>query len=695
VLTSEEQRRIEYSELKDGRKGVGIGEESLFLEINFSCKWKRWGFRLWDMRERHYISEWVNLKSPEKLKRNRKAKPIRDVLGDDLKRVVAAIQQHEERWRDANLRQRSSDCGDEEGGRPKQAKRLVVYCLSEEPTLFLDQTETPYARIRKRGVKVTLPLRSRAFKNWLASLMWHIEERVPNRESIGAALNVLEAITSERGQRIHLYNRMARDEDGGIWIDMADPKWRAIHVTKEGWEIVDDPPILFKRYAHQKPLVEPKRGGNPRRFLGFVNIDRKDENAQLLLLIYLTHLLIPDIPHVILVLYGIQGSGKSLFLRLIRSLIDPSAVDLLTVPRNERERTQQLDHHWLAFYDNVSWLSETISNTFCRAATGGGFTKRELYTDDEDIIYNFRRCVAVNGINVVATRGDLLDRCLLQGLEHIPRNQRCTEEQLLAEFESCKAEILGGFVDILVKAMELYSTVNPKELFRMADFTRWGCAIAKALGYPDKQFIRIYGEKVRTQIEEAAHTSILATVLLDFMEQFKQKWEGTPSELWKTLINHAKEMKISTHQKAFPKAPHVLTRRLNELAPSLKELGWEVITDLRVHGGVRKIVIDSTPEVSRNTVTRVSSATNKGNSLIERFFSKKEHSPEEARSGVVSEQSDAVNAGDASPTNLRSAQCLQCPECKSYGKKVFFSSEHDLKIHLTRIHGKVISAREC
>jgi hypothetical protein len=229
-----------------------------------------------------------------------------------------------------------------------------------------------------------------------------------------------------------------------------------------------------------------------------------------------------------------------------------------------------------------------MSDTLCRAATGGGFTKRELYTDDQDIIYNFKRCVGLNGINIAAQRGDLLDRSLLVGLADIPRKKRRTEEQLLKDFEACKPYILGGILNTLVKAIREYDFVQPKELFRMADFTKWGCAIAKALGKTEQDFLEAYATKVKLQIEEAAHSSPVATVLIDYFSNHKT-WNDTPSTLHKTLLKHAKEMGISTRQKAWPKAPHILVRKLNELAPSLKALGLEVVTG--VHTGTERLIL--------------------------------------------------------------------------------------------------------
>ncbi len=54
------------------------------------------------------------------------------------------------------------------------------------------------------------------------------------------------------------------------------------------------------------------------------------------------------------------------------------------MPRNPAELVQQLAHHWMPIYDNITSIPLWISDTFCRATTGDGFSKRELYTDDED-----------------------------------------------------------------------------------------------------------------------------------------------------------------------------------------------------------------------------------------------------------------------------------------------------------------------
>jgi hypothetical protein len=453
----------------------------------------------------------------------------------------------------------------------------MVSLTFEHAELFHDDSRNCYARVTHSEAASIHSIRSRDFRIRLSRLLWKDMKKAPSSEAINSAINVLESTALFEGKQYTLHNRVAPDPDGnGVWIDICNDKWQAIHVTADGWQIVDNPPILFRRYSHQQPLVVPVRGGDPKLFLKFVNLAEDNGDNRVLLLVEIIHFLIPEIPHVILDLYGPQGSTKTTLFKLIRSLIDPSSVEVLSIPRDERELVQQLSHHWCAFYDNVGSLRWWASDALCRAATGGGFTKRELYTDDDDVVYNYRRCIGLNSINIAAQRPDLLDRCLLIGLKHIPNDKRKTEETLWQEFDRVKGEILGGFLDALSKAIKIYPTIKLDELHRMADFVKWGCAISEALGIDQKKFLAAYDANVELHTEEAARSSPVAEVVLKFMDG-KLLWEGSPSELYGKLLETTKEMGVSTRQKSWPKAPNTLIRRINELVPALAQFGYEIV----------------------------------------------------------------------------------------------------------------------
>lgn len=296
---------------------------------------------------------------------------------------------------------------------------------------------------------------------------------------------MLEGIAFYDGPSHKLANRVTR-QDGAVYYDLADASWNAVRIAPDGWSLCPKAPILFRRYAHQRPQVQPARDGDVRAVLRFLNVQVED---QLLLLTWLVAAFVPDIPHPIPDFHGEKGAGKSVGQRVLRRLIDPSAVESLTFPSDVRELVQQLSHHYAPIYDNVDSLSPWLSDVLCRAVTGEGFSKRELYSDDDDVIYSYRRVVMLNGINVVARRPDLLDRTILIGLERISRDARLEEAEFWSAFEAQRPRILGGIFDTLSAALRVYPSVRPKALERMADYTRFGAAIAIALGHSAEEFL--------------------------------------------------------------------------------------------------------------------------------------------------------------------------------------------------------------
>jgi hypothetical protein len=107
---------------------------------------------------------------------------------------------------------------------------------------------------------------------------------------------------------------------------------------------------------------------------------------------------------------------------------------------------------WVIGLDNLSHLSVWLSDAICRLATSGGFASRELYTDDEETIFAATRPVVVNGIEELATRGDLLDRAIILYLPAIAEEQRKPEAILWRTFDATRPLILGALLDAVSQA---------------------------------------------------------------------------------------------------------------------------------------------------------------------------------------------------------------------------------------------------
>ena len=211
----------------------------------------------------------------------------------------------------------------------------------------------------------------------------------------------------------------------------------------------------------------------------------------------------------------------------------------------------------------------------------------------------------LNGINIVAWKGDLLDRILLIEHQMIPDGTRRSETQLLEELESLTPSILGGILDVLVKAIQILPTIKPSKLYRLSDYTIWELAITEALGFEQQQFLDAYEANIRSQSEETLKASLPATILTQWMDQqTKDTWTGTAAALCDELVEYAETTSYSIKQKGFPKAPHWLIRRLNEVSPSLHNMGY-----LITHRRTRQARLVTIHKISQNTVTTDNSDT--------------------------------------------------------------------------------------
>ncbi len=529
--------------------------------------------------------------------------------------------------------------------RKSQADKLIELVTAERAELFRDQFNEPHARILVDDHWETWRVRSKQFKRWLCSLLWEAEQKAPHSNAISSALTIIESRACFKGPQITLENRVCWYEDA-IWYDLSNTKWEVVRITEDGWEIVTDPPILFRRFAHQAPQVTPDPNGNIETLRNFLNLASSEQ--ELLLMVYLVTCFLPDIPHPIPVLYGPQGASKTTLARILRRFIDPSAVEVLSLPTNINDLVQQLSHHWFAFFDNVTGMPGWVSDALCRAVTGEGFSKRELYTDDDDVIYAFRRCLGLNGINLAAQKPDLLDRSILFKLERIAREDRKGEKDLWARFEGKRAEIIGGVFDVLSQTMRLRHTIELNILPRMADFTFWGCATAQALGHTQEEFLDAYYANIGEQNEEAIHENPVAITLTALMER-RDEWEGTPSELLENLEAMAEVEKVDMRQKAWPKAANALSRRINEVKTNLAETGI-MIRNEKTSNGKRMILIQKEPlHIDKNATSSGGAAD--AQMRIGDVTEQTEESPQKAPSEELASASVPTGSGDSGDVN--------------------------------------------
>ncbi len=474
-----------------------------------------------------------------------------------------------------------------------QAETIIRLVEEKGTVLFHDTAKDPYAAIMMDGHREVWAIDNGDFNIWLNSLYYSAEKRPAKKDSLSQAKEVLKAkAVFENTKAIPLDTRVMQS-DNAFWYNLSNDNWSAVKITNEGWTTVDNPPILFRRFRHQNSQVHPSAEGDIKCILKYINL----QENHTLFLCWLVCCFVPNIPHAMPIFFGEKGAAKTTACTLLKKLIDPSALETLTIQRNPRSLAVNLQQHWFLPFDNVSRIDEETSDTLCRAITGGGIQQRKLFTDSDDYIFTFQKCLALNGINNVANRPDLLDRAILIELCRIKESNRRELTDLMADFEKDLPCILGGIFDTLSKAMRIYPTVKLDKLPRMADFARWGYAVGEALGGLGSEFLEQYHANQGKRNIEILNADIVATLAVAFMKD-KPEWSGLISELYHQLSEMASRYGINNKGKEFPPAPNVLSRRLNGLKSNLQEAGISFRTISKTNGTEIVLKNEKIPPVS-------------------------------------------------------------------------------------------------
>jgi hypothetical protein len=359
-----------------------------------------------------------------------------------------------------------------------------------------------------------------------------------------------------------------------VYIDLCDERWRAVRVTAEGWEVLDQPPILFRRYSHQQPLPQPERGGNLADLKRFLNI--RDDGDFSLSVAWLVTTPFVNVPRPVLMFHGPHGAAKTTCARIHKSLIDPSVTDSMDLGRDPAALAQVLDQNAIPCFDNLTRIAQPAADMLCRAVTGGALSKRELYTDSENVIFTFKRAPIVTGINIPTYAPDLLNRMLLIELQDIRPDRRRDEREFWGQFESVKARLFGAVLDAIAGILGHRDKVCLARSPRMADFARLACAYAEHSGLGANSMVAIITDNAHRQVQEAIESEPLAVALREFVRA-EQSWEGTASELLQRLNNWNAgtdaDLDFPPIREGWPKSERSLGRKLRALQSTLAHVG--------------------------------------------------------------------------------------------------------------------------
>ncbi len=483
------------------------------------------------------------------------------------------------------------DIGDaEDGERPSQATMLVQLALKADAELFHNAAGDGFVTVQVGGHGETWPVRSKAMRLWLTKLYFDFTDAAPNSEALQAAINTLGAIARFEGTELPVYLRVG-EHDGRLYLDLCDRDWRAVEIGPDGWRIISNPPIRFRRTAGMLPLPLPEPGGSLENLRPFLNVRPKTDEPEdprfVLATAWLLAALHPRGPYPILGLAGEQGTAKSSFARVLRELVDPNSAPLRSLPRENRDLFIAATNGHVIVFDNVSDLLDWLSDSLCRLATGGGFATRQLYTDGEEVLFFAIRPIILNGIEDFVSRPDLADRSLLLTLEEMPDDRRRAEREFWTAFEGERPRILGALLDAVAHGLKMLPHTKLAQLPRMADFALWISACEGALWSPGT-FMAAYDANRDAAVETVLEADAVATTVRSLMSK-RTSWEGTATDLLSALNGETTE--AVQREKKWPKDGRAVSGRLRRATPGLRQIGITVERDREGKKRTRTIIL--------------------------------------------------------------------------------------------------------
>ena len=220
----------------------------------------------------------------------------------------------------------------EAGRGSKQADLLIKIALSAE--LFHSPDGTGFADLEMNGHRETWPIRAKGFRRWIARRFFEETQGAPGSEALQSALNVIEAKCQFDAPE-RTVNVRVGGLDGKLYLDLGDESWRAIEIDSNGWRVIDNPPVRFRRSSGMQPLAYPVSGGSIAALRSFLNV--QSESDFVLVVGWALACMRNCGPYPVIVLSGEQGSAKSTFSSILRALFDPNTAPLRALPREDRD----------------------------------------------------------------------------------------------------------------------------------------------------------------------------------------------------------------------------------------------------------------------------------------------------------------------------------------------------------------------
>lgn len=435
--------------------------------------------------------------------------------------------------------------------------------LVEGLELWVNQNGDEFVSIETKGYVRNLKIDSKEFRRYLQYLFFQKYGKPAHTQAILEAVQTLAGKALVEGKRYQSFVRVAKQDN---FVELFLNNGVVARVDKDGISISNSI-CKFEQPHGLLPLPLPDLNATKDDWKFVSTFLNTDEHNLYLTIAWLIGCFNIDGEFPILNVVGErEGLGKTTVSRFLKSVIDPAVVNAKPLPKTEDDLLTVCLHNHVVAFDNISHITDSLSDAICRISTGSGIAKRRLFTDTDAVLYFVKNPVILNGIDLFAERRDLRRRCIHIELQKFTNPKPIV--QLENEFRCIHSRILGW----LIKAVQISlkeKITEPLDLTDMASFVEMVCKTEKSFPVSAKAFIEIFKANRHNVSIQTISENPIATTLLELVEN-EGEWRGTISELCEIIIQKFQNSYLKI---AIPKEPRSLGKKLRRMLTDLEHLG--------------------------------------------------------------------------------------------------------------------------
>jgi hypothetical protein len=334
------------------------------------------------------------------------------------------------------------------------------------------------------------PLRSAEFRDWLTANYYSEFERAPSASAFRSVLRTLEACARHGdlpAQKIDY--RLSFEGDrftpSRIILNLANANGENVEINSHGWNLATNFQHCFREFTSTLPLPAPQQTvpGND-ALTRMAELFRLSPANRVRVFTWIAATLRPVGPYPVLVLTGPTASGKSVFARALRALLDPSTVPLRRLPARDRELLQVAFQNWILAFDQIERIPSRISQALCAISSGDAL---EVAQPDyrDPVVFQLARPVIL-----IAPKDEtqpawtpsrtLSNRTLSIDFPSLAAPR--PEAAIWSAFEALRPALLGTLCTAVATALYRIRDIDLAHVARFSDCAAWAAAAAPALG---------------------------------------------------------------------------------------------------------------------------------------------------------------------------------------------------------------------